>query len=71
MPVMDQVGRGASIFALNEVGGRIWDAIHEPRTGQEVLQVVLAEFDVDEATALADLVEFLSELVRVGAVEWE
>lgn len=47
---------------LNEVGAFIWKHIEECETEAELLKMILAEYDVDEATAKADMDEFLSQL---------
>jgi hypothetical protein len=53
-------------YGLNPVGARIWDLIQEPKKVSSVLEVIVAEFEVDEATARADLFALIDELVDKG-----
>ena len=53
-------------YGLDAVGARIWDLIEEPTPLTDVLAAVVAEFDVDEATATTDLLELIDQLVAKG-----
>jgi len=56
------------IYLLDEVGSVIWRALDRPRTGEELVDAMTAEFDVDRRTASADLLQFLDELRGVDAI---
>ena len=62
VPVGGTVLENNGLFALNELGAILWDRI--PAAADEDAQVaaVLAEYEVDEATARADTAEFLHKL---------
>lgn len=62
VPVAKSVYDFSGLFALNEVGSFIWDLLPQAQDSKELLQAVLEEFDVDEATAAADLERFLNTL---------
>jgi PqqD family protein of HPr-rel-A system len=47
---------------LNEVAGQVWKWVQEPRTRDELLDLLLAEFDVDPEQAAADLDALLDDL---------
>lgn len=49
-------------FGLNPVGARIWQLISEGKTMDNVLESVLAEFEVSAAEAERDLDNLVSEL---------
>ena len=53
-------------FGLDGVGKRIWESIGEGLTLGETSQVIMSEFEVDEATAQSDVFEFVSDLVERG-----
>ena len=53
-------------FGLDGVGKRIWESIGQGRTLGETAATIVSEFEVDEATAHADVVEFISDLVERG-----
>ena len=51
---------------LDGVGQRIWQSVSEGKTLGEIAGVISAEYEVEEAQALADLLEFTSDLVERG-----
>ena len=50
------------LFVLTELGAFIWDLLPEAETEDEILQKILSEYEVDEATAGKDLTQFLDKL---------
>ena len=57
------------LFALTELAAFIWDLLPEVETEEEILQKILSEYDVDEATAGKDLTEFLEKLRDMKIIE--
>ncbi len=55
-------------FALNEVGGRVWELCDGSRSAASIAQALSAEFDVDATTALRDASELLAGLAGAGLV---
>jgi hypothetical protein len=55
--------RGAE---LEDVGAEIFGQIDEERSVAAIADAISADFDVDRETALADVREFLAELVDLG-----
>jgi len=56
-------------FGLDGVGKRIWEAIAEGQNLAAVAAVIVAEYDVDEVQAQADVIEFIGELVNRGLLQ--
>jgi hypothetical protein len=50
------------LFALTEVGAFIWDVLPKVESVEDILGAVLAEYDVDQETAKADITAFLNKL---------
>lgn len=54
-------------FGLDEIGSRVWGILQQGgeagRTIAQLVEQVVAEFDVDEPTALADLTSLFRQLV--------
>ena len=50
------------LFVLTELGSFIWDRLPEAESAEDILKAILAEYDVEEATARADLEKFLEKL---------
>jgi hypothetical protein len=55
-------------YGLDPVGTRIWELIQDPTALSAVLAAVVAEFEVDEATAKEDLLTLIDALVDKGLV---
>lgn len=57
------LGLQAGVYhGLNPVAARIWELIRQPRTVNEILGVLLDEYDVDAGRCERDLLLLLQEL---------
>jgi Coenzyme PQQ synthesis protein D (PqqD) len=56
-------------YGLDPVGARVWELIQEPTPLSAVLAAMLAEFEVDDATARVDLLALIDELLEKRLVE--
>lgn len=54
---------------LNSVGTRIWKLLQRPRTVGAIRDELLAAYEVDPATCLADLLRLLEELREAELIE--
>ncbi len=61
----NETGRFVS---LNDSAGAIWAALKRPQTNEDLVSVLLDQFDVTEVTARLDVVECLAELEEQGVV---
>ena len=66
------VGSAASAFhgliTLNETGQLLFSALSRACTVEDLTALLTAEYEVDEQTARADVLEFLQQLRDVGAL---
>ncbi|SRR6266498_3347623 len=69
VPVRRGVGDLASIYSLNPVATAIWQALAEPRSTDEVVQVLTEEFEAEAETMVADVQSFLAEMQSAGLVQ--
>jgi coenzyme PQQ synthesis protein D (PqqD) len=53
---------------LNPVGSLVWELIDGRRTVDEIVAVVVREFDVDPSTATEDVEAFVGDLLDKGLV---
>lgn len=52
--------------SLNPVGALIWGGLSDGGSVRSVLSSVTSEFEIDEVTARADLVELVESLLALG-----
>ena len=53
-------------FGIDGVGKRIWESLADDCSLAEIAAIIVAEFDVDEAQAQADVIEFANTLLERG-----
>lgn len=66
VPVGRTVYESNGLFVLNELGNFIWDLLPQVESKEAILDAVLAEYDVDRATAQQDIDAFFSRLEQLG-----
>lgn len=65
VPVGKTVFDSNGLFALNEVGGFLWDLLPQAKTEEALLEAVLKEYDVSAQEAARDIAEFLNTLRKM------
>ena len=53
-------------FALDPIGSRLWVALEEGKSIEQVTAEIVQEYDVSPETAATDLAALLDDLVRRG-----
>ena len=53
-------------FGLDGVGQRIWRAVADGKKLSETVDIIVAEYDVDQDQATADVLQFASTLLERG-----
>ena len=56
-------------FGLEDVGVRIWGIIREPKTGRDILDTLLNDYDVEPKRCESDLLAVLQEMAEEGLIE--
>ncbi|HEX2202133.1 MAG TPA: PqqD family protein [Longimicrobium sp.] len=56
-------------YGLDEVGARVWALLAEPRPVSALVAAIVAEYDVDAATAERDLLDLLRDLAGRRLIE--
>lgn len=69
VPIRQNVGDLESIYTLDEVGARIWELIDGKIKVREIKNKIVEEFEVSPQEAEKDLIEYLSELEKIKAIE--
>ncbi len=68
VPVGKTVYDFNGLFALNELGAFIWEALPGAESPEDIVSAILENYEVDEATARADVAEFLEKLSGMGII---
>ncbi len=58
-----------SIISLNESGAFLWSQLETEKTEEELLNLMLNEYDIDEATARADIASFIENLKKADLLK--
>ena len=69
MPTGDNIAKFEGAVVLNEVSAFIYKLLEHPMCREDLLAAIVREYDVDEATAAADLDALLSKLAEMGVLE--
>ena len=69
VPVGRTVYEANGLFILNEVGAFLWDKLSQAENADALLDAVLAEYEVDENTAKADVAAFLERLRQMEIID--
>jgi hypothetical protein len=68
--VMMSVEKG-EYFGLDPIGSRVWDMIGKPVKVKELVDLLLANYNVDRETCERDILAFLEELHKNGILKVE
>lgn len=62
VPVGARAESNTYIMSVNDTGHLLWELLEKGTTEEEMLQAMLAEYEVDEATAKGDIEAFVQAL---------
>ena len=71
MPVGDNIKNFDGAIVLNDVSAFVWSKLENGASRDELIEYILAEYDVDADRAAEDLDLLLKKLIGYGAVEEE
>lgn len=57
------------IIRLNDSGRYLWEKLQKDTTKEQLLNGMLADYDIDEATAAMDIERFVGSLEKAGLLE--
>ena len=69
MPTGDNIAKFEGAVVLNEVSAFIFKQLENPVSREDLLTAMLNEYDVDEATAAADLDALLEKFAEMGVLK--
>ena len=68
VPVGDTAFQYNGIFMLTESGKFLWQSISEGAEKEELVEVLIKEYEIDESTAENDVEAFLDKLRNYGII---
>ncbi len=68
VPIRGELADMQRVFWLNSVAEYTWHQLDGERSLGEILDGILAKFDVEREQAQADLQEFIAELLEEGLI---
>ena len=69
MPTGDNIAKFEGAVVLNDVAAFVFEQLKNPMSKDDLLQAVLNEFEVDEATAKSDLDTLIEKLTELNIIE--
>ena len=69
VPIKQQVADLNCIYTLNEIGAFIWELIDGKSNIKQILKNITASYDVEEEAAKDDLISFISQLLKIKAID--
>lgn len=60
-----------SYYGLDSIGKRVWDLLEEKKSFQELLNILIAEYEVSEGECKKDLIALLDNLQKENIVTVE
>lgn len=69
VPVSQNILNYKGMLSLNETGAVLWAALEKGTDRAGLLAALLAEYEVPQEVAQADLEEFLARVEAIGALE--
>jgi hypothetical protein len=66
VPIKQNAGDLSSIYTLNGVGARIWELIDGTMSIEDIINSIVAGYEVTPEQAEADIVEFITKLQRIN-----
>lgn len=69
VPIGERVVEFNGLMTLSESGALLWRNLEKGSDINELVSSILGEYDIDEATTMADVQEFISALHEKGLLE--
>lgn len=69
IPVGEKTVNFNAMITLNETGAFLWKQLEEEKNKQELLDLMLEEYEVDNKTAESDIEKFVEKLEAAGILE--
>jgi hypothetical protein len=65
VPIETTVANMNELFTMNSTASLIWSSINDSNTEEDIVTLLVKEFDIDRETALKDLTSFTESIGKV------
>ena len=62
VPITNNIADMNSVYTLNETGAFLWEQIDGKRTVEEIINVLISEYDIDKQNAESDVLDFIDNM---------
>ena len=69
VPIHQDVADMDCVYTLNELGAFIWGLLEQPQSLETLKTAIMDHYQVDSEIVLADLQQFLDEMVSINALK--
>lgn len=69
LPTGDKIAKFGGAVVLNDTAAYIFEQLKQPVSAEDLLSLMLSEFDTDEASAKSDLAELLDQFREMGILD--
>lgn len=69
LPLAEETINFSGMLTLNDSGVMLWNLLEKGTTKDALVAAMLAEYEVSEEVAAADVDSFLEKLIQAGCVE--
>ena len=71
VPITNNIADMNSVYTLNETGAFIWEQINGKRNVEEIISVLIAEYDIDKQNAESDVFNFIENMSKYLIIHYE
>lgn len=71
VPTGETAQRFNGMITLTETGDFIWEHIEQAKDFDNLVEMILDEYDIDKKTASADAIAFVMQLLKAGMIRPE
>lgn len=62
VPIANNIADMNSVYTLNETGAFIWEQIDGKKSVMDLIEALIAEYEIDKETAARDVLTFIEEM---------
>ena len=69
VPIKKRADDVDNIYSINDTGARIWELMDGTRSLDQIIRIIIEEYEVDGSKAVQDAVDFVTKLLTIEALD--